>query len=53
MITNYILDRLLLMKDIKAIKEVLVSIKGNLKKQAEEWYNNWQVTVPVYYILMW
>ena len=32
MIANYILDRLLLTKDLKAIKEVLVSIKGNFKE---------------------
>ena len=37
MITNYILNRLLLIKDLKAIKEVLVSIRGNFKEQAEEW----------------
>ena len=35
-IINYILNRLLLIKDLKAIKEMLVSIKGNFKKQAEE-----------------
>jgi len=32
---------------------VLVSIKGNLKEQAKEWQDDWQVTVPVYYILTW
>ena len=53
MITNYILDRLLLIKDLKAIKEVLISIKGNLKEQAKKWWDNWQVTVLVYYILTW
>ena len=51
MITNYILDRLLLIKDLEAIKEVLVSTKGNLKEQAEKWRDNWQIMVPVYYIL--
>ena len=40
MIINYILNRLLLMKDLKAIKEVLISIKGNLKEQAKEWWDN-------------
>ena len=53
MITNYILDRLLLTKDLKAIKEVLVSIRGNLEEQAKKWRNNWQIIVPVYYILTW
>ena len=52
MIINYILDRLLLIKDLKAIKEVLISIKGNLKKQAKEWRNNWQVIVLVHHILI-
>ena len=37
MIINYILDKLLLTKDLKAIKEVLVNIRGNLEEQAEEW----------------
>ena len=36
---------------MKAIKEVLVNIKGNLKEQAKKWQDDWQVTVPVYYIL--
>ena len=36
MITNYILDRLLLIKDLKAIKEMLVSIKGNFKKKISQ-----------------
>ena len=39
------------MKDLKAIKEVLINIKGNLEEQAEKWWDNWQVTVTVYYIL--
>ncbi len=40
MIINYILNRLLLIKDLKAIKEVLISIKENLKEQAENWRDN-------------
>ena len=36
MITNYIPDRLLLIKDLEIIKEVLVSIRGNFEEQAEE-----------------
>ena len=43
---------MLLIKDLKVIKEVLVSTRGNLKKQAEKWRDNWQVTVPTYYTLM-
>ncbi len=35
MITNYILNRLLLMKDLKVIEEVLVNIKGKFKEQAK------------------
>ena len=53
MITNYILNRLLLIKDLEIIKEVLISIKGNFNEQAEKWQNNWQVIVPMYYILIW
>ena len=36
MIINYILDRLLLIKDLEAIKEILINTKGNLKEQAKE-----------------
>ena len=36
MITNYILDRLLPIKDLEAIKEVLISTRGNLEKQAKK-----------------
>ena len=36
MITNYVLNRLLLTKDLEAIKEVLISTRGNLKEQAKE-----------------
>jgi len=50
MITNYILNGLLPTNDLKAIKEVLINIKGNLKKQAKEWRDNWQVIVLTYYI---
>jgi len=53
MIINYILDKLLLMKDLEIIKEVLVSTRGNLKKQAKEWQDDWQVIVLAYYILTW
>ena len=53
MITNYILDRLLLIKDLEIIKEVLVSIRENLEKQAKEWRDDWQVIVPVYHTLTW
>ena len=52
MTTNYILNKLLLTKDLKTIKEVLVSIRGNFEKQAEEWRDDWRVIVLVYYILM-
>ena len=51
MITNYILDKLLLIKDLKTIKEILINIRGNLKEQAEKWQDDWQVMVPIYYIL--
>jgi len=52
MIINYIPNKLLPIKDLEVIKKVLVSIRGNLKKQAEKWWDNWRITVPVYYILM-
>jgi hypothetical protein len=35
MITNYILDRLQTLRDLKAIKEVLISTRGNLEEQVE------------------
>jgi len=34
-------------KEIKAIKTILVNIKGNLKKQADNWRDNWEFTVNV------
>jgi hypothetical protein len=40
MITNYILNRLLPIKDLKAIKEILINTKGNLEKQAKDWRSN-------------
>ena len=39
------------MKDLETIKKVLINTRGNFKEQAEKWRDNWQVTVPVYYIL--
>jgi len=49
MITNYILNRLLPIKDLETIKEMLISIRGNLEKQAKKWQDNWQVIVLAYY----
>ena len=41
MISNYILNKLLPIKDIEIIKEMLMNIKGDLEEQAEKWRNNW------------
>ena len=35
MITNYILNRLLPIKDLETIKEVLINTRGNFKEQAK------------------
>jgi len=35
MVSNYMLDKLLPIKDVKIIKKILVNTKGNLKEQAE------------------
>jgi len=32
---------------MKVIKAILVNIKGNLKKQANDWRDNWEFTVNV------
>ena len=53
MITNYILNKLLSIKDVEIIKKVLVNIRGNLEEQAKKWRDNWQVIVLIYYILTW
>ena len=52
MVSNYVLDKLLLIKDIKAIKEVLMNIRGDFEKQAKKQRDNWHVMVAMYYILM-
>jgi len=31
---------------METIKQVLVNIKGNFKEQAQNWRNNWVITVP-------
>ena len=33
--------------EMKAIKQALVNIKDNLKRQAQNWKKNWSVLVPV------
>ena len=30
-----------------------MSIRGNLKEQAEKWQDNWRVAIPIYYIPIW
>ena len=32
---------------METIKQALIDIKGNFKKQAQNWRNNWVITVPV------
>jgi len=33
------------LKKIKAMKETLTDIKGNLKKQIKDWKNGWHITI--------
>jgi len=42
---NYLLDIIKPVKEIKTIKAILVNIKGNLEKQANNWRDNWKFTV--------
>ena len=32
-------------KEIETIKTILINIKGNLKKQVDDWRDNWEFTV--------
>ena len=44
-IKNYLPDVIKPVKEMEAIKAILVNIKGNLKKQADNWKNNWEFIV--------
>ncbi len=37
---------LLIVQEAKVIKQALASIRGNLKSQAKDWQDNWQITIP-------
>ena len=39
-IKNYLLNIIRPVKEIEAIKIILINIKGNLKEQAQDWKNN-------------
>ena len=45
-ITNYLLDVSRPVKEAKAVKQVLVNIKGNLEEQTVNWRNSQKVSVP-------
>ena len=36
---------MLIAQEAKAIKRALAKIRGNLKEQAKDWQDNWQITV--------
>jgi len=40
MISNYILDKLLPIKDLEIIKEMLINIKRDFEEQAKKWRDN-------------
>ena len=42
---NYLLDVIKPVKEIETIKMILVNIKSNFKKQAQNWRENWSVLV--------
>ena len=42
---NYLPDVIKPVREIEAIKAILVNIKGNLEKQADDWRDNWEFTV--------
>ena len=42
---NYLLDVIRPVREIKAIKVILINIKRNFKKQADNWRDNWEFTV--------
>jgi len=44
-IKNYLPDIIRPVKEMEAIKAILVNIKRNLKKQADDWRDNWEFTV--------
>ena len=44
-IKNYLPDVIKPVRKIKAIKAILVNIKGNFEKQADNWRDNWEFTV--------
>ena len=44
-IKNYLPDIIKPVKEMEAIKAILVNIKGNLEKQADDWRDNWEFTV--------
>jgi len=44
-IKNYLPDVIKPVREMETIKATLVNIKGNLKKQADNWRDNWKFTV--------
>jgi len=44
-IKNYLPDVIKPVRKMEIIKAILVNIKGNLKKQADDWRDNWKFTV--------
>jgi len=44
-IKNYLPDVIKPVREIEAIKAILVNIKGNFEKQADNWRDNWEFTV--------
>jgi len=42
---NYLPDVMRPVKEMEIIKAILVNIKGNLKKQTDNWRNNWEFIV--------
>ena len=44
-IKNYLPDVIKPIREIKAIKIILVDIKDNFKEQAQNWRDNWNVLV--------
>ena len=44
-IKNYLLNIIRPVKEIKAIKMILINTKENLEEQAQDWRDNWSVLV--------
>jgi len=46
-IKNYLPDIIRPVREIETIKAILVNIKRNFEKQADNWRDNWEFTVNV------